>query len=79
MNENEQLTPGATADGETSLGSDLLWGVDPIANELGLTRRQTYWQLETGRLPARKHAGKWVASRSGLRRHFASILSGKVA
>ena len=58
---------------------DLLWGVDAIAAELNLTRRQTYHQLEAGRLPARKHAGKWVASTSGLRRHFADIIGSEVA
>jgi hypothetical protein len=63
--------------GITSL--DLLWGVDAIAAELNLTRRQTYHQLESGRLPARKHAGKWVASRRGLRACFADLISGKVA
>jgi hypothetical protein len=61
------------------LSGDLLWGVDAIAAELNLTRRQTYHQLETGRLPARKQAGKWVASRMGLRRYFASIVAGEVA
>jgi hypothetical protein len=56
---------------------DLLWGVDAIAEFLGLTRRQTYYQLESGRLPARKQSGKWVASASGLRRFFADIMSGE--
>jgi hypothetical protein len=55
-----------------------LWGVDAIAGELGLNRRQTYYQLETGKLPARKQAGKWIASRSGLRRYFASVIAGEV-
>jgi hypothetical protein len=54
-------------------------GIDAISAELNLTRRQTYHQLETGRLPARKQAGKWVASRIGLRRYFASIIAGEVA
>lgn len=64
---------------DAGLAGDLLWGVDAIAHELSLTRRQTYHQLETGRLPARKQAGKWVASRIGLRRYFASIVAGEVA
>jgi hypothetical protein len=63
---------------EAGLAGDLLWGVDAIANELSLTRRQTYHQLETGRLPARKQAGKWVASRRGLAAYFSSILTGEV-
>jgi hypothetical protein len=57
-----------------SLGADLLWGVDEIAAEVGLSHRQAYHQLVTGRLPARKQAGKWIASRSGLRKHFANVL-----
>jgi hypothetical protein len=60
------------------LGEDFLWGVGAIARELGLTRRQTYYQLENGKLPAKKQAGKWLASRTGLRRHFGSIISGEV-
>ena len=58
---------------------DLLWGVDAIARELNLSRRQAYHQLESGRLPARKHSGKWCASASGLRRFFADLTSGEVS
>jgi hypothetical protein len=61
------------------LAGDLIWGADAIGAELNLTRRQVFHQLETGRLPARKQAGKWVASRTGLRRYFASIVAGEVA
>ncbi len=60
-------------------GLDLIWGVDAIATELNLNRRQCYHQLESGRLPARKQSGKWCASRTGLRRHFADLLAGNVA
>jgi hypothetical protein len=59
-------------------GLDLIWGVDAIAAELNLTRCQTYHQLETGRLPARKHAGKWCASRRGLLKFFESLVAGEV-
>jgi hypothetical protein len=55
-------------------GQDFLWGVDAIASELGLNRRQTYCNL-----PARKQAGKWIEWRSGLRRYFASVIAGEVA
>jgi hypothetical protein len=61
------------------LAGDLIWGIAEIGAELNLTPRQVFHQLKTGRLPARKQAGKWVASRSGLRRYFASILAGEVA
>ncbi len=70
------IQPSADSAG---LSKDLLWGADAIAAELNLTRSQTFHQLETGRLPARKHAGKWVASRMGLRRYFASIVAGELA
>jgi hypothetical protein len=69
----------AVGEGNLGLGADLLWGVNSIAHELGLTKRQTYHQLETGKLPAQKQAGKWVASRRGLRAHFAGIIAGEIA
>jgi hypothetical protein len=62
-------------DSPPPLSADLLWGVKPIARELGLTPRQTYHQLENGHLPAFKQSGKWVATRSALRRHFADALA----
>jgi hypothetical protein len=62
-----------------ALGQDLIWGASAIAAELNLSRRQIFHQLATGRLPARKQAGKWVASRTGLRRYFASIVAGELA
>jgi hypothetical protein len=71
------MKANANASIDVSLGNDLLWGVEEIGRELGLSRTQVYHQLETGRLPAFKQGGKWVASRSGLRRHFATILAGK--
>jgi hypothetical protein len=61
------------------LAGELIWGVAAIAAELGLSERQAYHQLETGRLPARKQSGKWVASRSGLQRFFATLINGDVA
>jgi hypothetical protein len=57
---------------------DLLWGVDAIAQELNLSRRQTYYQLESGRLPARKQCGRWCASRVGLRKFFRDLLAGDI-
>ena len=75
------MTKGANSEAETAVGEsrlDLLWGVDAIAAELNLTRRQTYHQLESGRLPARKQGGKWVSSRAGIRRYFEAIVAGEV-
>jgi hypothetical protein len=57
---------------------DLLWGVNAIAAELKLNPRQAYHQLESGKLPAGKQCGRWVASRSVLRRFFAQIVAGEV-
>jgi hypothetical protein len=58
---------------------DLVWGAAAIAKELNLTPRQCVHQLESGRLPARKQSGRWVASRAGLRRFFADLVDGKLA
>jgi hypothetical protein len=75
----QQLTPPEQGGHDIAHRLDLLWGVDAIAKELGLTRRQAYHQLESGRLPARKQSGKWCASRRGLQRFFADLTDGKLA
>jgi hypothetical protein len=50
---------------------DLIWGAQAIADAIGRTRRQTFYLLETGQLPAKKLAqGGWVASRKKLREYF---------
>lgn len=46
---------------------DLIWGVDAIAAEVGLSPRQAYYALESGTLPARKIGRKWVGHRPTLR------------
>ena len=61
-----------------ALGLDLLWGLKPIARELGLTERQAAHQIKERRLPVDRRGGKLVASRTGLRRHFAKVLNGEV-
>jgi hypothetical protein len=61
------------------LADDLLWSVEDIAEAIGRSRRQTFHMLQNGRLPARKIGAHWCASRSGLRRHFAELLSGNAA
>ena len=78
MSDSDNANAGINDPADTP-GLDLIWGIAAISAELNLTRRQTYHQLETGRLPARKQAGKWVVSRKGLRRFFASIVAGEVA
>jgi hypothetical protein len=62
------------ASNRANLASDLIWGAEAIAAELGRPKRAAYHLLERGRLPAKVIGGKWVASRSGLRRWFAQEL-----
>lgn len=58
---------------------DLVWGADAIGRELNLTKRQVFYILETGKLPAKKVGRQWVTSRQALRQHFADLLSGEAA
>lgn len=51
---------------------DLLWGAAAIGKEVNLNKRQTFYALETGAIPARKVGGKWVAERNRLREFFLS-------
>ena len=51
---------------ETTEHHDYLWGASSIAKALGVSRRQAYYQLESGYLPARKIGVKWVVSRAEL-------------
>jgi hypothetical protein len=64
------------ASDDNALSNDLIWGVASIAAEIGRNSRQTFHMLENGKLPAAKNGGRWVASRSGLRRHFAALIAG---
>jgi hypothetical protein len=57
-----------------ALATDLLWGVEDIAEAIGRSRRQTFHMLQNGRIPARKIGAFWCASRSALRRHFNALL-----
>jgi hypothetical protein len=59
--------------------TDLVWGVEAIGREINWNRRQTYHLLESGKLPARKFAGRGVASASGLRIFFSNLINGAVA
>jgi len=43
---------------------DLLWEVAEIAKLIGRTERQTFHLLSSGKLPAKKVGGRWVAERS---------------
>jgi hypothetical protein len=48
----------------------VLWGAAAIAEELGLTRRQTFYLLESGELPGRKIGRQWAVEKSVLRQFF---------
>ena len=59
---------------DASLGNDLVWGVASIAKEINRSERQTFHLLETNKLPAKKVGGRWVSSKSALRRFFLTQL-----
>jgi hypothetical protein len=69
------IDPGVTG---KRLASELVWGTEGIASEVGIPVRVAYNLPRTGVLPAQKVGGKWCSSRSALRKHFASVL-GEVA
>jgi hypothetical protein len=61
------------------LSADLLHGADAIGQELGISRRCAFNKLQAGQIPAKKWGKSWVASRTGLRRYLASMLTPNVA
>ena len=50
---------------------EVLWGCAAIAKAAGRTPRQTYYLLESNRLPADKIGGQWMSTRRRLRTFFA--------
>lgn len=58
---------------ETDSGTelDLIWGAKAIAKEMNAPERRVYYMLERRKIPAKKIGTLWVASRKGLRAHFA--------
>lgn len=56
---------------------DLIWGAAAIAAELSIKPRKAFYLLESGQLPARKIAGRWVVERARLRAFF--LATGKAA
>ena len=55
---------------DDKIADDVLWGAAAIAEEIGLPVREVFYQLELGRLPAKKVGAIWVASRTKLRDHL---------
>jgi len=49
---------------------DLVWEVAEIARLIGRNERQTFHLLASGKLPAKKVGGRWVASREKLLAFF---------
>lgn len=60
--ENEKLKAEMAAE------LDVLWGVGEISTFIKRTKRQTYYLLEHGMIPARKVGGLWTSSKRGLAR-----------
>ena len=60
---------------DAPLRDDLLFGAKAIADELGISLRQTYYLLERGHVPARKAGRIWIGSRRRLRVHFSGEAS----
>lgn len=58
------------ADTRESSDTDLLYGVEQIADHLKMTRRQVYHLHDQGHLPTFKIGGKVCARRSTLAKHF---------
>jgi hypothetical protein len=83
MNEQSMQDPdshhGQPAAPALSLNGDIIRGAQAIADELGCSPRQVFHLVETESIPVRKEGGRLVASRTGLRRHYAKLIAGEVA
>ena len=51
---------------------DILWGAQAIAEFLGTTERKVWYQADRGLLPVKRQGRLLTASRSALRKHFAT-------
>ena len=51
---------------------DLLWGAQAIADFLGTTERKVWYQADRGLLPGKRQGRLLTASKSALRKHFAT-------
>jgi hypothetical protein len=48
----------------------IVWGAENIGRVINRNKRQAFYLLESGQLPAKKVGGRWAASVSALRAHF---------
>jgi hypothetical protein len=55
------------SDQDTIDSKDIIWGARAIGAEINLTKEQTKYLLETGRLPATKIGARWVSTRQRIR------------
>ena len=61
---------------DSMLADDLLEGAAEIAEHTGFGLRRTFYLLEKGDLPAGKLRGRYISSKSRLRRYFDELLAG---
>jgi hypothetical protein len=65
----------STQNEPVALKSDLLWGAEQIADELGQSPRQVYHAAQKNLLPIQRVGARLVASRRELRRHLTALTS----
>ena len=68
-----------TVETEKPLGDDLLRGAKAISLFINEEERPTYHKLSTGQLPAGKEGNQWIASKSVLREHYATLTGFRAA
>jgi hypothetical protein len=59
------------------VSDDLLISAEAIADEIGLTPQQVYYQYRAGNLPLKKLGALLIASKRALREHFREYLTNK--
>ena len=69
------MTKKADSSCESTLGDDLIWGVDGIARELKIAPRAAAHLVVEGFIPSGKIGGKVVASRRRLRTFFENAIA----
>jgi hypothetical protein len=66
----QQMQQNTEHNAGESLAGDILRGADAIAAFLGLGRRQAFYFLQKGEIPAVKEGSAWVTTKSRLIRHY---------
>lgn len=64
---------------DLDISADCLLGVKEIAAFLGVSWRRGIYLLETGRIPAGKQGGRWVASKAALREYYRRLTGAPAA